>query len=95
MIRVSIILAASLALLACSEPGISVDTSNLSEGARRCLSATNSMIDVAREAVNDTSSRPERRESRRVLLEDWIARLESGEDPCSVYQSTIRSSTTF
>jgi len=53
------------------------------------------MIDIAREAVGDTNSRPERRESRRVLVEDWVARLVAGEDPCSVYEAISFSSTTF
>jgi len=95
MVRVSIIFLASVALLACSEEGVSVDSSNLSEEARTCLLSANLMIDVARQAVSDTNSRPERREARRVLMEDWIARLEAGEDPCSVYEAIGASSTTF
>ena len=95
MLRVSLILLAGSALLGCSEDGVSVDSSNLSDEARTCLLAANSMIDVARQAVNDTNSRIERRESRRVLMEDWIERLEAGEDPCSVYAAIGSSSTTF
>ncbi|MEQ8314765.1 MAG: hypothetical protein RL839_04835 [Gammaproteobacteria bacterium] len=60
-----------------------------------CRMGAQSMIDVARQAVNDPSSRPERRESRRVLLEDWVARLEAGEDPCSVYAAIGNASNTF
>lgn len=95
MFRASIILSAILTLQACSEAGVSVDMSELSDEAKTCLVAANSMIDVAREAVSDTRSRPERRESRRVLLEDWVARLEAGEDPCSVYEAIGSSSTSF
>lgn len=95
MLRASLLIMLSVTLLACSDEGISVDTSNLSEEARVCLFSANAMIDIAREAVSDTNSRPERRESRRVLMEDWVARLEGGEDPCSVYEAIGAGSTTF
>lgn len=95
MVRTSIIFAASVILLACSEEGVSVDASNLSDEARACLLSANLMIDIARDAASDTNSRPERRESRRVLMEDWVARLEAGEDPCSVYEAIGSSSSTF
>ena len=85
----------TLALTACSEQGAAVDTANLSPEAQACLMGANAMIDTARQAVADTRSRPERREARRVLLEDWVARLEGGEDPCSVYADIGQSSTTF
>jgi hypothetical protein len=42
------------------------------------------MIDLALEAVSHMNSRPERRESRCVLIEDWVVRLDAGEDSCSV-----------
>lgn len=95
MIRASIVLFLSLTLLACSDEGVAVDASDLSPEARTCLMAANAMINVAREAVNDARSRPERREARRILMEDWVARLEAGEDPCSVYEAIGLSSTTF
>ncbi|PCI79760.1 MAG: hypothetical protein COB20_04025 [SAR86 cluster bacterium] len=95
MVRALVVFMAGVALLACSEEGVSVDISNISDEARTCLLAANSMIDIAREVVNDSNSRPERRESRRVLMEDWVARLEIGEDPCSVYDAIGSSSTTF
>lgn len=95
MVRASIIIFLSVTLCSCSDEGVTVDTSNLSEEARVCLFSANAMIDMAREAVSDTNSRPERRESRRVLMEDWVARLERGEDPCSVYEAIGASSTTF
>lgn len=84
-----------VALPSCSEDGVSVDAASLSDDGRICLSAANSMIDVARQAVSDTNSRPERRETRRVLMEDWISRLNSGEDPCLVYEDIGVSATTF
>lgn len=95
MVRVFAIITLSVTLLACSDEGVSVDTSNLSDEARVCLFSANSMIDIAREAASDTNSRPERRESRRVLMEGWVARLEEGEDPCSVYEAIAANSTTF
>ena len=60
-----------------------------------CRMAAQSMIDLARQAVNDQSSRPERRESRRVLMEDWVARLDADENPCDVYAAIGQASTTF
>lgn len=95
MLRAAILVVGSLALWSCSEDGVEVDTANLSDEARTCLMSANAMIDIARQAVADTNSRPERRESRRVLMEDWVARLEAGEDPCSVYQDIGMNSTTF
>lgn len=89
------IAAASLALVSCSEDGTTIDSAGLGDETRACLMGANSMIDVARQAVAETSSRPERREARRVLLEDWVARLEAGEDPCSVYGDIGQSATTF
>lgn len=95
MVRGSILIMLGVTLLACSDEGVSVDTASLSDEARTCLFSANSMIDIAREAVSDTNSRPERSESRRVLMEDWVARLEGGEDPCSVYAAIAASSTMF
>lgn len=66
-----------------------------SDEARACRMGAESMIDVARQAVAEPSSRPERRAARRELMEDWIARLEAGEDPCVVYSDIGAASTTF
>jgi len=66
-----------------------------SQEAATCRMMARTMIDIAREAVADTSSRPERREARRVLMEGWIARLGDGEDPCTVYTDIAQASTTF
>ena len=84
-----------LALASCSENGVAVDTTDFNEEELSCFRAANSMIDVAREAVDDPNSRPARSEARRLLMEEWVARLESGEDPCSVYESIGLSATTF
>jgi hypothetical protein len=89
------LLISSFLLAACSDNGVSVDTRNLSAEESTCLYAANAMIDVAREAVNEPRSRPERRESRRLLMQDWVARLEAGETPCSVYADIMASATTF
>jgi len=83
-----------LILVACSSEDSSPAVAE-SDEARACRQAAEAMIDVAREAVNDSSSRPQRRESRRVLMEGWIAALEAGEDPCVVYGDIGRASTTF
>ena len=86
-----------LALTAC-EPDDSQDA-GIAEAdtpeMQTCRMAAQSMIEVAHQAVNDPSSRPERRESRRVLLEDWEMRLAGGEDPCSVYADIGQSTNTF
>ena len=95
MLRPLILSLACLTLITCSDDSSSIDVSRLSSEAQTCLFSANAMIDIAREAVNDASSRPERRESRRVLLEGWVARLEAGEDPCSVYESIGDSATMF
>ncbi len=60
-----------------------------------CRYGAESMITVAQQAVNDPSSRPQRREARRLLMEDWVARLAAGEDPCAVYADIGREATTF
>ena len=84
----------ALLIMACS-PGEDSTSIAESEDARTCRRAAEAMIDVAREAVNDTSSRPERREARRELMEGWIAALEAGEDPCVIYGDIGMASTTF
>ena len=63
--------------------------------AGRCLYGANHMIDIARQAVADPRSRPDRAEARQLLVDDWTARLDSGEDPCHVYEDIHRSATTF
>ena len=86
------VLASLVLLSACSQDD---QTASLSEESRACLMAANAMIDTAREAVNDARSRPERRESRRVLMEDWVARLDGGEEPCFVYADIGQASINF
>ena len=94
-VSLPVLLAASLTLVSCSDDVPSFNTAGLSDDQRACLMGANGMIDVAREAVADTASRPERREARRVLMEDWVARLAAGEDPCAVYGDIGRAATTF
>lgn len=88
------ILLMSCALVACSseDSGSAVVES---DEARACRMGAEAMIDVARQAVDEPSSRPERRAARRELMEDWIARLDAGEDPCSVYAAIGAASNTF
>ncbi|NKB35221.1 MAG: hypothetical protein GKR91_19150 [Pseudomonadales bacterium] len=99
-IRVFFVLTA-ITLLGCSSEEQSstrvenLETEIVDQETAACLYGAESMIEVARQAVNDTSSRPERRESRRVLMEDWVARLEAGENPCGVYADIQLSATTF
>jgi len=86
-----------LILFGCSrdQQGPGSQISSLDEESLACLNAANAMIDFARQAVNDTNSRPQRRESRRLLMEAWVGRLEGGEDPCSVYSDIGEASISF
>ena len=88
------VLLSSCVLAACSaeDSGSAVIES---DEARACRMGAEAMIDVARQAADEPSSRPDRRTARRELMEDWIARLEAGEDPCSVYAAIGAASTTF
>ena len=91
----------SFAMSACSRDAATSATSSSdvpvsdTPEMQSCRMAAQSMIDVARQAVDEPSSRPERREARRVLMEGWISRLASGEDPCDVYADIGQASTTF
>ena len=60
-----------------------------------CEYAANHMIELAKQSLEEKSSRPERVEKRRKLVEDWTSRLENGEDPCSVYADIQQAATTF
>lgn len=60
-----------------------------------CKYAADHMIEIAKQSLTEKSSRPERVEKRRKLVEEWAARLESGEDPCSVYADIQEEATTF
>lgn len=78
-----------------SAPPLAPSAAQESLEASRCRVAAQAMIDIAGEAANEPSSRPERREARRQLFEDWTARLAAGEDPCVVYEDIGRAATTF
>jgi len=95
MVRAAIILTLGLIVQSCSDEGPSSGGTQLSETQQLCLFTATAMIDLAQQAVDDPDSRPERRESRRLLLEDWVARLAAGEDPCAVNEAIGQSSTTF
>ena len=60
-----------------------------------CQYAADHMIEIAKQSLNEKSSRPERIEQRRKLVEEWSARMENGEDPCSVYADIQKAATTF
>ncbi|MCG8414243.1 MAG: hypothetical protein MI746_08490 [Pseudomonadales bacterium] len=91
----------SFAISACSPEAVTgtTSTADVSDSdtpeMQTCRMAAQSMIDLARQAVDEPSSRPERREARRVLMEGWVARLASGENPCDVYADIGQASTTF
>ena len=85
-------IATVLSVSACSQDD---RAASLSEEGRACLRAADAMIEIAQQAVNDPNSRPQRRESRRVLMEGWVARLDAGEDPCLVYADIGQASVSF
>lgn len=60
-----------------------------------CRYAADHMIKLAQQSLLEKSSRPERIEKRRRLVEDWSSRMENGEDPCSVYADIQQAATTF
>ena len=60
-----------------------------------CKYSADHMIEIAEQSLNEKSSRPERIEKRRKLVEEWTSRMESGEDPCAVYADIQKASTTF
>lgn len=60
-----------------------------------CQLMVDSMLAVAEQAVNEPTSRPERRAARQTLLNDWQARLAAGEDPCVVYESIAAAVNNF
>lgn len=100
MLKIIIASVLASSLLACAPDSGSGDSAQNNTATdtpemASCRMAAESMIEVARQAVTDTSSRPERREARRVLMEDWVARLQAGENPCDVYAAIGQASTTF
>ena len=63
--------------------------------AGRCRYGADHMMALARQAVEDPRSRPERSAKRRQLLDDWTSRIEAGEDPCAVYADIQKAATMF
>tara|TARA_R110000782_G_scaffold82663_11_gene162477 strand:- start:950 stop:1135 length:186 start_codon:yes stop_codon:yes gene_type:complete len=60
-----------------------------------CKYGADHMIEIAKQSLNEKSSRPERIEKRRTLVEEWSTRMASGEAPCSVYADIQKEATTF
>ncbi|MGB1139318.1 MAG: hypothetical protein ACPG1A_00380 [Halioglobus sp.] len=60
-----------------------------------CKFSADHMIEIAKQSLKEQSSRPERIEQRRKLVEEWTRRMESGEDPCSVYSDIQKAAATF
>ncbi|MEM9256750.1 MAG: hypothetical protein AAGA91_14985 [Pseudomonadota bacterium] len=92
MIRVTSVLG-TISMVMFGAQSFAQDSSN--PEAERCQYAAEHMIEVARQSLNEQSSRPERVEKRRQLVEDWSTRLEGGEDPCSVYADIQQQAATF
>ena len=62
---------------------------------RLCKYSAEYMIDIAKQSLKEKSSRPERIEKRRQSVEEWISRMEGGEDPCAVYADIQKEATTY
>ena len=62
---------------------------------KMCRSGADHMIEFAKQSLSEPTSRPERTEKRRKLVEDWSSRLKKGEDPCLVYIDIQKAATTF
>lgn len=60
-----------------------------------CKYSAEHMIEIAKQSLNEKSSRPERIEQRRQLVEEWTSRMQSGEDPCAVYADIQKEAATF
>jgi len=65
------------------------------EDKNMCKYGAEHMIDIAKQSLLEKSSRPERIEKRRKLVEEWSSRMDKGEDPCEVYKDIQKSAATF
>ena len=63
--------------------------------AGRCKYGAVHMIEFAKQSLSEPTSRPERIEKRRKLVEGWSSRMEKGEDPCLVYMDIQKAAATF
>lgn len=63
--------------------------------AGRCRYGAERMIEIAKQSLSEPRVRPERKEKRRKLAEEWSSRLAKGEDPCRVYHDIHKAATTF
>lgn len=87
-------------LLSVSIPVLAIAQGAIAQGQTEqdraiCKYGADHMIETAKQSLNEKSSRPERVEKRRKLVEEWVARMENGEDPCSVYADIQKEATTF
>jgi len=85
-------------MMALAQAGVAQDGvgNNLAEQDRgMCRYAADHMIEIAKQSLSERSSRPERIDNRRKLVEDWVARMDSGEDPCAVYADIQKEAATF
>ena len=65
------------------------------EETKMCRYGADHMIEFSKQSLSEPTSRPERIEKRRKLVEDWSSRIEKGEDPCLVYKDIQKAATTF
>ena len=63
--------------------------------AKMCRYGADHMIQFATQSLSEPTSRPERVEKRRKLVENWSSRLRKGEDPCFVYTDIQKAAATF
>lgn len=88
-----LLLSIALASLAWSQ--VSVAQSKTEQEKMMCKYSADHMIEIAKQSLKEKSSRPERIEKRRKLVEDWVKRMEEGENPCSVYADITKEANTF
>ena len=62
---------------------------------KMCKYSADHMIEIAKQSLKEKSSRPERIENRKKLVDDWVKRMKSGENPCAVYEDIQKEATTF
>ncbi len=63
--------------------------------AGRCMYGAKHMIEIGKQSLLDTRSRPARIEKRRKLVDEWSSRLENGDDSCQLLMDIQKASTMF
>ncbi len=63
--------------------------------AGRCRYGAEHMIEIGKQSLLETSSRPARIEKRRKLVDEWSSRLKNGDDPCQLYMDIQKAATMF